>query len=365
MDRGANLATKSASLFYRAGPSDKEYHLQLEPAKGGFVVNFQFGRRGGTLQTGTKTDHPIPYGVAVAMFDRIYTEKYEKGYRPSNDGAKPGPVAEAGPAKSAYPVEELAEITQDQAVELLQDERYWLQEKRDGHRRQIEKAGAQIRSYNKKGQVVPVPADLHREIGSLACQTCFLDGELEGDNFIAWDLLELNDCSLGYEQIPYQWRFHRLKELLEQKNRSTPHVTLIRNWATRSAKILGAKALHEERAEGLVFKLASAEYRSLGRDQHKKFKFVKTCSALVFEVARGGKESIGVALYNGQGELVPVGSCSTIGKPVPKVGEIVEVRYLYATADRKLYQGIYLRQRDDVEPKACKIGQLVFKKGVA
>ena len=46
---------ESTTLYYRQGSSDKVYHARLEPAGGGFVVHFAFGRRGTTLQTGTKT----------------------------------------------------------------------------------------------------------------------------------------------------------------------------------------------------------------------------------------------------------------------------------------------------------------------
>lgn len=35
--------TKTVSLFYREGSSDKEYHVSLEPKGEGFVVNFAYG----------------------------------------------------------------------------------------------------------------------------------------------------------------------------------------------------------------------------------------------------------------------------------------------------------------------------------
>jgi bifunctional non-homologous end joining protein LigD len=52
------------SLYYREGRSDKVYHVQLEQTDGGFIVNFQFGRRHSTLQSGTKTPAPLPYEKA-------------------------------------------------------------------------------------------------------------------------------------------------------------------------------------------------------------------------------------------------------------------------------------------------------------
>ena len=38
------------SLYYNEGRSDKVYRVQMEQTEGGFIVNFQFGRRGSTLQ---------------------------------------------------------------------------------------------------------------------------------------------------------------------------------------------------------------------------------------------------------------------------------------------------------------------------
>ena len=48
--------TKTTSLYYREGSSDKEYHVRLEAKDHGFVVNIAYGRRGSTPQ-------PHPRGV--------------------------------------------------------------------------------------------------------------------------------------------------------------------------------------------------------------------------------------------------------------------------------------------------------------
>ena len=50
---------QSASLYFREGSSDKEYHAAIEPKGDGFVVNFAYGRRNSTLNTGTRTQFPI------------------------------------------------------------------------------------------------------------------------------------------------------------------------------------------------------------------------------------------------------------------------------------------------------------------
>jgi bifunctional non-homologous end joining protein LigD len=71
---------KSISLYFKEGGSDKEYHAQMVKMGKGVVVNFQYGRVGNALQSGTKT----PIAVTEEEADKIYTklvkEKMGKGY---------------------------------------------------------------------------------------------------------------------------------------------------------------------------------------------------------------------------------------------------------------------------------------------
>ena len=50
-----------------------------------FVVNFAFGRRDSTLQTGTKTSEPVDYDSAKKIYDRLVREKKAKGYTEGPD----------------------------------------------------------------------------------------------------------------------------------------------------------------------------------------------------------------------------------------------------------------------------------------
>ena len=77
----ANKTVKSTSLYFQVPPSNKEYHVQLvEEKKGEFVVLFQYGRIGNTLQTGTKTLVPVSLGAATQVYDKLVKEKTAKGY---------------------------------------------------------------------------------------------------------------------------------------------------------------------------------------------------------------------------------------------------------------------------------------------
>ena len=77
----ANKTVKSVSLFFQVPPSNKEYHVQLVEGKSGeFLVNFQYGRIGNTLQTGTKTLVSVSERVAEQIYDKLVKEKTAKGY---------------------------------------------------------------------------------------------------------------------------------------------------------------------------------------------------------------------------------------------------------------------------------------------
>src|SRR5579862_9025815 len=79
---------ESTTLYYREGSSDKVYQVAIEPKGDQFVVNFAFGRRGSTLQAGTKTQSPVTYEEAKKIFDKQVREKTAKGYTPGEDGVR-------------------------------------------------------------------------------------------------------------------------------------------------------------------------------------------------------------------------------------------------------------------------------------
>ena len=70
---------RKCSLYYSEGRSNKEYHAEIVEISGGNVVNFRYGRRGGTLTSGTKTSSPIEFTEAKRIFDKLVKEKTGKG----------------------------------------------------------------------------------------------------------------------------------------------------------------------------------------------------------------------------------------------------------------------------------------------
>jgi len=83
-------------------------------------------------------------------------------------------------------------------------------------------------------------------------------------------------------------------------------------------------------------------------------------SAVVSQI--NDKRSVELRLLNGEGWNV-VGNVTILPNfEVPQVGQIVEVRYLYAFREsHALYQPTYLGLRKDVEIHECVLSQLKYK----
>lgn len=79
---------KSIQLFFQEGNSDKVYEIELlESGADAYVVNFRYGRRGGTLKDGTKTVFPVPLAEAEKLFAELENEKRKKGYAAEGENA--------------------------------------------------------------------------------------------------------------------------------------------------------------------------------------------------------------------------------------------------------------------------------------
>ena len=91
----------------------------------------------------------------------------------------------------------------------------------------------------------------------------------------------------------------------------------------------------------MVFKDTGAHYssgRPASAGSQRKCKFYETASFLVSSV--NNQRSVGLSLYRDD-QLVPVGNVTIPpNAEVPHVGDIVEVRYLYAYENGSVYQPV-------------------------
>ena len=347
---------KTTSLYYRQGSSDKEYHVRLEAQGKGFVVNTAFGRRGSTLSTGTKTSSPVYYDMALVIFEKLVNEKKAKGYTQGATGTPYQHSENASQVSSLLP-QLLNVIDEAEVARLVSDPRWAMQEKKDGRRLLLRKEDGVITGINKLGLTVGVPETVVRTAQDLSGDYV-MDGESIGDYLHAFDLLSLNGRDLRSES--YNRRYTALLNLLA--GGLPKHIKAVTCWVDPIDKASWLRDFKEEKAEGVVFKLLAAPYTA-GRPNsggpQLKHKFVATLSAVVAKV--NAQRSVGLRLLNHEGWQA-IGNVSIpANHKVPKVGAVVEVRYLYGYRDGSLYQPVYLGERSDVRQEECVVSQLKFK----
>jgi bifunctional non-homologous end joining protein LigD len=347
---------ESITLYYREGSSDKVYQAGITQKDGGHVVTFAYGRRGATLNTGTKTPSPVDYPTAKGIYDRLVREKTAKGYTPGENGT---PYQHPDNAKQSSGIlpQLLNAIDHAQAALLVKDPQWVMQEKFDGRRLLVRHSAKGTEGINRSGLIVSLPEPVLCAVASLP-GSFILDGECVGERFITFDLLELSGTDL--RPLPYHDRLLRLAALVE---REQPHLAMAITASTTRLKTALLKGLRKENKEGVVFKHSAAPYRpgrpASGGDA-LKLKFHETASFIVTKVNE--KRSVMLVLFNGD-KIVNAGNVTIPpNQPMPSPGVVVECRYLYAFRESGcIYQPVYLGTRDDVPAEHCTTAQLKYK----
>lgn len=346
------------TLYFRQGSSDKVYQAKIEPQDGGYIVLFAYGRRGTTLQTGTKTQAPVPYQEARHIYEKLVKEKTAKGYTPGADGTPYQHTDREAQATGIAcqllnPVEGEAELES-----LLGDHGWWMQEKFDGRRLLIQKEGSEITGINRRGLIVALPQTLVQSARSIR-EDFLMDGEAVGEELHAFDLLELGGQDL--RQQPYKRRYANLEMLLSYSGQE--HLRAVISISLPEAKRRVFRQLRLQGSEGVVFKQAEAlcgAGRPASGGTQRKWKFVESASFIVSRINE--KRSVSLVLFDG--EKVKGAGNVTIppNVEIPGIGKVVEVRYLYAFRESgHIYQPVYLGVRDDIPTADCTTQQLKWK----
>jgi bifunctional non-homologous end joining protein LigD len=349
------------SLYYRDGSSDKVYHAQLKESEDGWVVNFQYGRRGSTLQTNTKTTTPVAYDRAKKIYDKLVAEKTAKGYTPGEDGTPYQGTARASQVTDLVP-QLLNIIDEERLKELGVDDAWMMQEKIDGVRLMIRKQGDEVTGSNRKGLVVAMSMAIEARLKTIDYDNLVLDGEAVGDVYWVFDMLEAAGDDLREESA--ESRYFKLAEVLDIFDNVESAVRLVPAAMYTNDKRALYKQLRDARAEGVVFKHKAAPYRPgrpASNGNQLKFKFTQTCTCRVVRL-NPGKRSVQFMVRNGNGFAEAGNVTIPVNFEVPAVSDLIEVRYLYAYPGGSLYQPVYLGVRTDLDD-ADDLSTLKFKQG--
>lgn len=347
------MTVKSIALHYKDDKSDKVYQASIDADGDGYRVNFAYGRRNSTLTTGTKTTSPVDLAAAEKIFNKLVTEKQAKGYTESADGTP----YQSNVSKVAADIKPqlLNSIDDRDGARLVNDPAWLMQEKFDGRRLILRKTGTKVEGINKLGVITAVAQPLvDAALGIPGDFT--IDGEVIGNTYHAFDVLAHDG---------WDWRDRECIDRLLLLKRILKDGGVIRRvptWVDEGDKSAALRKLREDNAEGAVFKRVDSPYKA-GRPNsggHQlKLKFVATLSAVVAQV--NTKRSVAVSLLDSD-EWLYVGDCAIPpNKQIPNAGDVVEIRYLYATEGRRIYQPVYLGVRDDILPNECTVSQMKFK----
>ncbi len=350
--------TKSASLYYKQGTSDKQYRLQLEETTGGYLVNFQFGKTGSTLRTGTKTPTPVTFEDADKIYTKKLKEQLAEGYL-YNETDGGNTYSEVNPADAKIVImlpQLLNTIDESEVQSYILNGNYLAQEKFDGERRLVDaKLTGKIIGINKKGTEVALPRMVIQSIN----QDCVLDGEIIGEKLFVFDLLGAN--GIDFKGINCLTRLVNLNEIDFGEN-----IVVVETAYSREEKQALYDRLKAENKEGIVFKLKSSSYtagRPASGGNQLKFKFYKTATFIVSNSTKG-KRSVGVELCTDDNDTkrVFMGKVTIpANHEIPSVGDLVEVRYLYAYKDGAIFQPVYLGKRTDSDLTDATMKQIVYK----
>jgi bifunctional non-homologous end joining protein LigD len=243
----------------------------------------------------------------------------------------------------------LTPICAEQAASYILDNRFWLQQKRDGVRLMVRKLGRQIEGWNKQGGAEAIDPALVSALLSINLENLILDGEFEKrSGYYCWDLLSADRNDL--REHPYAVRLTALQAFAV-----CPMFQVLPSWTTSAEKEAKVFEFHRSGAEGVVFKDSGAHYRPGRAGQHFKLKFEKTATVRVRTVDPV-RDRVSVEMLDGDKW------CEVCGLKVPNgtlcPGQYLEIKYLYGTPDKRLVQPRFLAVREDVSEADCAFEQV-------
>lgn len=251
---------------------------------------------------------------------------------------------------------EYADVSGTDISELLVHDGWVAQQKYDGTRVLIDlqtgdaltRKGTPLKFAAANQHLDSIRADLRR-VGLLGNQNVYLDGEMivESGTYYLFDVFDPTDLTMTY-QDRLAW--------LHSINLAGTNIKIVATWWGDS-KIRALSLLRNAGVEGMMLKRLDSVYEMSTRVKScLKFKFVKSADVIVTET-RKSPLSAKFAVYGDDGELVPVGGCSMIGKEHVEPGDVIEVNYLFWTGTN-LYQPRMMRRRRGKAARDCNLDQL-------
>lgn len=252
----------------------------------------------------------------------------------------------------------------------VHDEGWGFEQKIDGHHLMIRVVDGVAQGLNREGEP---KGRLHPDLAepfSFFNGRWLFDGELIDGLFYAYDCPRIGP-EPDFAREPYEYRRTVLNRIFEDV--ILPHTDkmfLLPTFIEPADKVRLMQACVAGNSEGVMAKRLDAPYVFGHRSAAMlKAKLWASADCVITEVGVDGKNSVAIAVYEG-GKTYPPGAKPdvflghvTVNSPKKfaalNVGDVIEVKYLYATpGKRRLYQASLLRMRPDRTPQSCDTSQL-------
>lgn len=360
-----SLELPKVSLYFKSGSSDKEYHLEIKGDEAtGYFVEYRYGKRGQKLRTANKNKMAIDYSAAKRIYDENLQSQLKDGYTPNVDGTPYVRPEMEGKDSGIHP-QLLNPITESEVDKYINDDEWVAQEKKDGVRIMMRKAGKSIDGINREGFIVSLPETVVDPFKNLMGKAdAIIDGELIGEHYFVFDTLSLDIHA--YAGKPYKDRLEAIVGWFSEENTQycNQHFSILPTAVGKASKRALLTRLKKENAEGIVFKRLRAVYtpgRPTSYGDQVKFKFWASASVRVRTL--NAKSSFQMEVLS-KGDWVFIGNCTLpVNAPALKTGDIAEVKYLYAYSGGSLFEPSFLSKRTDISEDECLMSQLKYKQG--
>jgi len=361
------MTSKSTTLFYTSGASDKIYKASLSQEGNGWVVNYEYGKRDAKLKSATKTTSPVNYEGAEKIYASLIKSKKSKGYTEEESGnAYAG--SDAFLDVTGFQPQLLNSIDENEIEAATKGwAKIFLQVKHDGERRAVFITTDNITASNRRGLRTDLNPSIHDAFTTLqhTIGDSIIDCEDLGTQIIIFDLLRYKGIDVA--KLSFAERAGYLQELL------------IDVTAAGLKEIIGcdiSKEVHSmtdlnvflenarmTNSEGIVIRNGDAQYtagRPASLGPALKIKFVDRATLKVSDIS-SNKRSVSLQILDGV-TWVDVGKCSIPpNHAIPKINQLVEVEYLYAYRKGSLFQPVYKGIRNDLTAEEATISQLKYK----
>lgn len=253
-------------------------------------------------------------------------------------------------------------MTPDEAMSLVRDPAYGVQEKIDGVHQLWRVKGRQVTGGNKTGLAKQIPIEVAKALAE-TFDDAEGDSELAKGRGFLFDLM--TDNGRNIRTLGCLERYQRLEQQMGDRCDGSSPITLVPFAIDLRTKLALVEQLRATGREGFVLKLLDAPYGEgeMGLSMVKA-QFRARASVIVGNPSERGRSSVEVFVLRADGSRRSLGNVTIPpNAQIPRPGSVIEIQmlYVYPGPEGKACQAQFLEPRYDVGPENCLEAKLRIK----